>query len=148
MDIFLTGRVKVSVNGVVVCEGSNIVTTVGKELVATILASSATKPSHFGFGTGGSPIVAPADTQTALSGEFSGGWYARHNFATSRVGNVVSYKTQSGHWVNSSGGTLTLGEVGIFNASSSGTMLARFLTSTFTLATSAVVNVQWDLTVG
>ena len=144
----IQGYVKVWVDGELVRKGRNLVTTVGKELVAQILATSATKPSHFGFGTGGSPTVPPAEVQTALSGEFAGGWYGRHAFATSRVTNTVTYATQSGHFVNSSGGNLSLGEIGIFNAATSGTMLARFLTTPYTVNAGGVVRVSWALPIG
>lgn len=144
----LSGWVCVEVNGVKIAEGHNLVTTVGKDLAATILSTSGTKPSHFGFGTGGSPVVAPAESQTALSAEFSGGWYGRHAFTTTRTTNVITYVTQGSHFVNGSGGSLSLGEIGIFNASTSGTMFARFLTSPYTLAVSDAVRVSWALTVG
>lgn len=144
----LSGLVVVDVNGRRVAEGRNLVTTVGKELAAAILAASGTRPSHFGFGTGGSPTVPPAESQTALAAEFSGGWYGRHAFTTTRTTNVITYVTQGSHFVNGSGGSLSLGEIGIFNASTSGTMFARFLTSPYTLAVSDAVRVSWALTVG
>ena len=139
----ISGWVRVSVGGRVIAEGHNLVTSAGKVLFATIVATSATKPSHFAFGSGS---TAASESDTALSTEFAFGSYGRAAITTSRLDNIVKYTTSG--WTNNSTVEVTLNEVGILNASSGGTLVARFLTSPFTLINGAVVALEWSLTFG
>ena len=126
--------------------GPNTVVTAGKNLYAYILQSATPgRPTHFGFGSG---TTAPDVSQTTLATEFTTGTmagYARHAFAPTVSGNIVTYATNTG-WTATAAGSLR--EIGIFTASTAGTMVARFLTTVFSLQTGDVLKMNWVLTVG
>lgn len=126
--------------------GSNLVVLNGKILAAQLINDEvASKPSHFGFG---SSVLAVDEAQTALGTEFAFGGYARHAFSISRSSNIITCVTTGSGWQNNSGGNLSMREVGLFNAATSGTLFARFLTTAYTLAASNYVRLSWALTVG
>lgn len=123
-------------------KGKNLVTTAGKSLYAELAAGSGTKPSHFGFGSG---QTVATESETQLVSEYAYGGYARFAFATSRINNQLTYATTGNGWMNNSGGPLSLGEVGIFNAASGPTMSGRFLTTLYTLAANDYIRLSWVL---
>ena len=118
-------------------EQHNLVTTAGLNLIRDLLSGSGAGLGWFGVGTG---AVAPAITDTALGAEV-----ARQAFTTAIPTSAqltITYYLNSGT-ANGS----TLAEVGLFNASSSGSMYARALLSSTIAKTSAVtVTFTWILT--
>ena len=116
----------------------NLVTTQGKYHVADQLSSSPTQTAmgYMGIGTGS---TAAAITDTTLETELD------RNALTSRTDalNIVTYV---GNWA-AGDGTGSITEAGIFNASSSGTMLVRAVFSTINKAALDTLLITWTLTV-
>lgn len=122
----------------------NLVVTAGKDLVANIVQNNSgtpVAPSHMALGDG---AVATDAAQTALQGTEHPN-PGRVAVTTTRVTNVVTYTATL---TNSSGGVITVNEVGIFNAASAGTMLARFLSNSFDMANADALTIAWSLTYG
>lgn len=118
-------------------EADNLIVTAGKSLLASILASGATtRPSHMAVGTSN---TAAAVGQTALVGTE----LARVALdSTTPSTNTVTYVTT----FPAGTGTGTIEEAGLLNASSAGTMLARWLTGTFAKGASDVLVLTWTIT--
>jgi hypothetical protein len=141
----ITGRVEIVLRGP---DGrfkarrtiKNLVVTAGKNHIADQLSASPGQAamSHMEIGSDG---TAPAAGNTAL------GTPIDRNALTSRTdsGNVVTYV---GDWAAGDGTSSDIEEAGIFNAASSGTMLAR---ATFTLinkGASDTLKITWTVTIG
>ena len=118
-------------------EKKNIVVDDGKELIASRLRDNDTAPSHIAVGDSSSSTSAG---QSALQGS------ELKRIAitsTSQNGNELTYTGDfTGSW------TGTVEEAGIFNASSAGVMLCRFLTGTFDKDSNDEIEVRWTLTIG
>jgi hypothetical protein len=127
-----TGRIKQST------EGHNIITDVGLDMLASYIKNDAAFafPSHAAVGDS---AQAPAAGDTALVGTE----FARLAFTSeSRSSNVNTYETKfDGTW------TGTVEEAGLFNASSGGDMLCRFLTGTFDKSSNDYLTIIWKLTI-
>lgn len=143
--IKVTGHIWVYKNGELVCERDNIVTTVGKNALASLLngASAGTSlVTHMGFGTS-STAVAAGDT--ALGAELVGNGYLRSNQTVTRSNpsaNVIQYVA------NLTGITAatTVQEAGLFNAATGGTLIAHQLTGAVTLNTSSdSLQITWQI---
>jgi hypothetical protein len=117
--------------------GHNLVVTTGLQHIADQLSSSpgGAAMSHMAIGTG---ATAAAAGDTTLQTEID------RNSLTSRTdsGAVVTYV---GTW-NAGDGTGAITEYGIFNAASSGTMLARFVDSVINKGASDTLVVTWTVT--
>jgi len=132
----LTGRVSVHVNGTLVARGKNTVVSVGLNWVAARLAASPPAVmSHMAFGPSG---VAIALSQTALQGAEV---FARKAVTPTVLGAAITYAVSFTH----AGSSVTVREVGIFNAATAGTMLTRFLPQEFTIFDTDAVEVSWTL---
>ena len=139
MDLPIKGHVWVRKNGLLVAEGSNLVVAQGKNTIANLLGSTDTQFSHMAIGNSSS---ATTDSMTALQGT-EGERVALSS--TVVASNVVTYAALFGLTLSSS---LTVREIGIFNAAAGGDMLCRFICSGFSLAPSERCNVSWALTIG
>lgn len=118
--------------------GKNLVVNAGENLIAAWIGGEApTAPSHLGIGTDN---TAAAAGQTALVGTE----LDRNALSFSRTDNAVTLSATFG----AGEGTGTIEEAGIFNAASAGTMLARWVTSTFVKGASDSLQITWTLTVG
>lgn len=128
-----TGQIKATRHG------HNLVVTVGAEEIAKIVASSTsgTRPTHMGIGTS---TTAPAAAQTNLVGTAT----RRALNSTSRSTNQITYSCTFTTGI----GTFTVQEAGLFNASSAGTMFARWLTGAFAKGASDSLTITWRLTFG
>ncbi len=137
-------RLRQTRNGrtILVRQGQNLVVQAGKDLVAQTLETSPgpTRPSHMALGSGATVVT---DADTALGTEL--GSPGRDAVVIVRTDNEIKYTSQ---FTNSSGGDITVNEIGIFNAAAVGTMLARFLTQGFSMANGDILDVDWTLTVG
>mgnify|MGYP003574979130 FL=1 len=128
-------------------ERDNIVTTVGKNSLATLLNSASAGTSvvtHMGFGTS-STAVAVGDTTLGTeltTGTYSG--YARQAVArTNPSGNVVQYVAT----LTGGTGNPTIQEAGLFSAVTGGTLFAHQLTGAVNLATASdSLQVTWQVT--
>lgn len=121
-------------------EGSNLVVTAGKNLIAALVAAAgSTRPSHMAIGSSSTVTTVG---MTALQG-------TEHERvaldSTSRIDNEVTYTATFGTGI---GGSLTVAECGIFNAGVAGTMLARFVTSEFTIDSGYSLAASWTLAFG
>jgi hypothetical protein len=132
-------------DGVVVESGErdNIITTAGKNALASLLNSASAGTSlitHMGFGTS---TTAVAVGDTALGTELSAGGYSRVAVSRSVANNVITYTaTLTGVTSNP-----TIQEAGLFNASTAGTLFAHQLTGAVNLATSSdSLAVTWTVT--
>jgi len=118
----------------------NLVVTAGKNHIADQLSSSpgGAAMSHMAIGTG---TTAPAAGDTALGTEID------RNALTSRTDatNVVTYV---GDWAAGDGTNAAIAEAGIFNAASSGTMLARATFTAINKGASDTLKITWTVTIG
>jgi hypothetical protein len=138
-DIRMTGRVE----GVITyADGStqafaenNLVVTGGKGLIASRLtANTNAAVSHMGAGTG---TTAPAVGQTALVTETGTRSAVTPSVSTNNATFAATF----------TGRTETLGELGLFNASTAGTMISRVLVGPFPLTSGDSVSFNWTITV-
>jgi len=116
-------------------ESDNLIVTAGKTLLADILANSSSRPSHMAIG---SDNTTPAVGNTALNTET-----ARVALdSTTPSTNTVAYQATFGAGVGTGG----VEEAGLLNASSGGTLLARWLTGTFTKGSLDILVLTWTIT--
>ena len=136
--IKVRGRVIVEVNGEVVSDTSNVVTTLGLARFAALIAGTgATAPTHMGIGTG---TTAATAADTTLETEVD----RNALVATSASGAVVTYRA---YWAKTDGNTNTVAEVGLFDAASSGTLIARtILSSTVVKNNTKAHSISWTFT--
>ena len=129
-----------------IVESENLVVNSGNTLITTRLISNvAAIAYHFGFGQGSMPAIS---SNTGMENEFSGpSWtgYTRISVTPINAENILTFNATL---TNSSGSSHTVQEIGIFNALSSGTMLARWITGGLTLANSDALEINWQLQVG
>lgn len=133
----MKGRLTISINDEVVQEIDNLVVTTGKEYVASrIKDTTATAMSHMAIGTG---TTAAAAGDTALVSES-----ARTALTSTTVStNTVVYVDTFGAGI----GTGAITEAGVFNASSSGTMLCRTVFSVVNKGADDSMTITWTITV-
>lgn len=138
-------RGKVPVYDDVVEKGSNrnTVVTAGRRWVLQQIASSEIQTAQsivqIAIGTG---TNAPATSDTALQSENTRkaiGTYTTTNLTS----NPPSWRAEVSFATNE--GNTTLGEVGLFNSSSGGTMLARATFSTINKTTSNTLSVSYTI---
>jgi hypothetical protein len=122
-----------------VIETANLVVTVGKELVASLLNDeSIAVPNYCAVGSG---TTDPAHTDTALEAEIG----RLEVTQRSRSGNQIVYST----FFSASDANGDWNECGLFNAESGGTMLCRALFSaTIAKDSTKTVTVDWVITCG
>lgn len=114
----------------------NLVVTVGKNLIAQRLGSTATAMSHMAIGSG---AVAPAAGDTTLGTELG-----RVALTSTTVNtNVVTYVATFGAGT----GTGAITEAGLFNAASAGTMLCRTTFSVINKSASDSLTINWNVTI-
>ena len=133
----LTGNLKIAINDEVVQELDNLVVDDGKEFVASRMKDT-TKAAmtHMAVGTGAS---AAAAGDSALGSEND-----RNALTSTTVStNTVQYV---GTWA-AGDATTGITEAGLFNASSSGDMLARTVFSTVNKGASDSLTITWTITV-
>ena len=121
-----------------VIEQDNVVTNDGRDAFAALLAQDTSAfPSHIGVGTS---ATAAAVTDTALGAEVDRNAILA-DFASGGVATFKSYFSQS----EANGSTLA--EVGMFDASTSGTLMCRSILSVTVAKTSSIsLNITWTLT--
>lgn len=118
----------------------NLVVTAGKNVIADRMKATPAKAAmtHMAVGTN---ATAAAAGDTALGAEVGSSRTALTSTGVS--GNVITYVCT----FNAGVGTGALTEAGLFNAPSSGDMLARTVFSTITKGASDVLTVTWTVTV-
>ncbi|MDB2580770.1 hypothetical protein N9X62_00045 [Candidatus Poseidoniales archaeon] len=127
----------IAINGETVSEVDNIVVTTGKGYVASRMKdATATAMSHMGIGTGSTAAVAG---DTALGSQSVRSALTSTTVNTNEVTYVATFSAGSG--------TGAITEAGIFNASSSGTMLCRTVFSVVNKGASDSMTITWTVTV-
>jgi hypothetical protein len=119
-------------------EVPNLVVTTGKQFIASrIISNSSSAMTHMAIG---SDATVGALAQTALLNQL-----ARVTFtSTSTSTNTVTFNASFGAGI----GTGSIVEAGVFNASSSGTMLCRTTFPVITKGTGETIAITWVVTVG
>lgn len=133
------GHVKVFLDGKLIREGNNLVTTAGMQLIAEILGGAATKPSHMAIG---SSSTAASLAQTALVGT------EHQRKAVTRSFSGQIFKVTSDPFGPGLGATVNVQEIGVFNAGVAGVMLCRFTCAAFDLLTTSSLVIEWSITIG
>lgn len=120
---------------------NNLVVSVGKNLIASRFSSNTDGvPTHMALGTS---AVSPIAGDISLGSELSG---SRVGLVTSGgvvVGNTITYTASFGAGV----GTGAVTEAGIFNASSSGTMICRTSFGVVNKDVSDTLGISWNITI-
>lgn len=115
---------------------NNLVVATGKTYIAARMVGTPTAMSHMAVGSG---TTAAATGDTALGTELG---RASLTSSTS-TGAVVTYVASFGAGT----GTGAVTEAGIFNASSSGTMLARTVFSVVNKGADDGMTITWEITI-
>lgn len=123
---------------------NNVVVTAGRawvlQQICSSIISTAQSISYLAIGTGTSN--APATSDTSLQSESTR--VAIGTFSTTGLtGNPPSWQAQASFATNQ--GNTTLGEVGLFNSSAAGTVLARATFSTINKTTSNTLSVSYTI---
>ena len=136
-DLKLKGKLAIALNGEVVQEIDNLVVTDGKEYVASRMKdATATAMSNMAIGSG--------STAAAASNSALGNQLGRVSLTSTTVsGAVVTYVATFGAGT----GTGAVTEAGLFNASSSGTMLCRTVFSVVNKGAADSMTITWTVTV-
>lgn len=121
----------------------NIVTNAGKAQLALLAGDASATP--FTYLAVGTSTTAVAASQTALVAEISTSGLARASGTVSRITTTVTNDTLQITKTWTASGSVTVEEVGVFNASSSGTMLSRALTSTKSLVNGETLTATYTL---
>ena len=139
-NLEITGALQISLNNEIVHQCDNLVVTAGKNWVAGRFkdGSIPDEMSHMAIG---SADTAAAAGNTALATELS-------RIALTTDGGTVSSNTvqYDASWTSATG-AFAIKEAGIFNAASSGTMLARTVFAIINKGTDDTVSISWTITV-
>lgn len=130
------GHVVVKLNDQIVQEIPNLVVTAGKNFIASRMTGSTTAMSHMAIG---STNTAAAAGDTGLGGEL--GRVALSSSST--TGAVTTYSAT----FPAGTGTGAVVEAGIFNASSSGTMLCRTTFAVVNKGANDTLTITWQITI-
>jgi hypothetical protein len=132
----LTGALTISLNDVVVQETNNLVVTAGKNWVADRMNDANTVMTHMALGTG---TNAAAVGDTTLQTEID-----RNALSSTTVStNTIAYGCT---WA-AGDGTGAITEAGLFDAVSTGDMLARTVFSVVNKGASDSITITWTITI-
>ena len=135
-DLKLTGALTIALNDEIVQETENLVVTAGKNWVADRMNNANTVMTHMAVGTG---TTVAAAGNTALVTETD-----RNALTSTTVtANAVAYVAT---WA-AGDATAALTEAGIFDAASSGDMLARTVFSVVNKGAADSMTITWTITV-
>lgn len=139
--ISIEGRFELRLNGVLIRQGKNLVTTLGKTLMASVFknTSDSTRVTHAALGDDAS---APEASQTALGNEHAAGWIRAAVTGTNTDNNTRFTAT----WTATT--TETIREAGLFTAAAAGTMVARFLVQEVQINNGDTLDLTWTLNFG
>ena len=135
-DLRLTGALTISLNDVVVQETHNLVVTAGKNWVADRMNDVNTVMTHMALGTG---TNAAAVGDTTLQTEID-----RNALTSTTVStNTIAYGCT---WA-AGDATGAITEAGLFDAASTGDMLARTVFSVVNKGASDSITITWTITI-
>tara|TARA_R110002074_G_scaffold376050_1_gene552940 strand:- start:403 stop:828 length:426 start_codon:yes stop_codon:yes gene_type:complete len=133
----MTGAVSIALNGKVVQEIPNLVVTAGKNFVASRMKDTTLAAmTHMALGTNNTTA---AVGQTALSAEVTRGALTSTTVSNNTIAYVETFAAGTG--------TGAIVEAGIFNASSSGSMLCRTVFAVVNKSSLDAMTVTWTITV-
>lgn len=133
----LIGKLSIAINNEIVQEVDNLVVTTGKNFVASrIKDATASAMSHMGIGTG---TAAAAAGNTTLGTEAARNALTSTTVTNADVAYVASFAAGTG--------TGAITEAGLFNASSSGTLLCRTVFSVVNKGADDSMTITWTVTV-
>tara|TARA_R110000765_G_scaffold426352_2_gene541677 strand:+ start:426 stop:866 length:441 start_codon:yes stop_codon:yes gene_type:complete len=136
----LTGKLLIALNGKVIQEIDNLVTTAGKGYVANRMRSDVSGGvalmSHMAVGTG---TTDPVVGNTALETESARVALTSSNVSAAVVTYIATFPAGTG--------TAALTEAGVLNASSGGTLLCRTEFSVVNKGSSDAMTITWTVTV-
>lgn len=126
--------------------GPNLVVKTGKVLATSVLrTNSGGLPTVTGFvlalGMGSSGDAA-VDTQVALQGTEL--FLPRFNVIPSQLDNELQFLFN----ISNTGAAVVVREWGLFNATTAGIMVARYIPNEFTFANGDFLNTTWSLEIG
>ena len=135
-DLKLTGALTIALNDEIVQETENLVVTAGKNWVADRMNNANTVMTHMAVGTG---------TNAAAAGDTTLQTESERNALTSTTvtNNAVAYVAT---WA-AGDATAAITEAGIFDAASSGDMLARTVFSVVNKGAADSMTITWTITV-
>ena len=135
-NLTLTGALTISLNDVVVQKTNNLVVTAGKNWVADRMNDVNTVMTHMALGTG---TNAAAVGDTTLQTEID-----RNALTSTTVStNTIAYGCT---WA-AGDGTGAITEAGLFDAASTGDMLARTVFSVVNKGSSDSITITWTITI-
>ena len=135
-DLKLTGALTIALNDEIVQETENLVVTAGKNWVADRMNNANTVMTHMAVGTGTATALA-ANTTLATEND-------RNALTSTTVtDNAVAYVAT---WA-AGDATAALTEAGIFDAASSGDMLARTKFDVVNKGSADSMTITWTITV-
>jgi len=135
-NLTLTGALVISKNDVVVQRTNNLVVTAGKNWVADRMNNANTVMTHMALGTG---TNAAAVGDTTLQTEID-----RNALTSTTVStNTIAYGCT---WA-AGDGTGAITEAGLFDAASTGDMLARTVFSVVNKGASDSITITWTITI-
>lgn len=121
----------------------NIITNAGKAQIALLAGDATAVPfTYLALGTSSTAVAA---TDTQLGAEITDTGLARAAATISRITTAVTNDTLRATYTWTASGVKTIEECGLFNASSSGTMLGHKLTGSSTTANNDQVVVTYDI---
>jgi len=136
---YVRGYKRTACGLIVPFEGPNLVVNAGKALIASRLKNAVANPvSHIAIGSNNTLAT---EEDTALLGTE----HERVSATITVTANVFLLEATFGSGVT---GDVTVGEFGIFNAASVGTLLARFTCNPLTLENTSELVVSWSLQFG
>lgn len=136
-DLKITGKLTIEKNGEVVQEVDNLVVTTGKYWVIDRMKDANTVMTHMELGTDGTTAVIG---NTALLAAISG---SRKTLTTTTSGASITYTSTFAAGV----GTGAVKEAGIFDAATSGDMLARTAFAVVNKGASDSMTITWTVTI-
>jgi hypothetical protein len=134
----LRGDVCIKLNDEIVLEKKNLIVNTGKNFLANAVINSSTSP--FTYMAIGTSSTAAAVGDTSLGSELVRQAFTSSSVASNVVTLVTTYAAGTG--------TGALTEAGIFNASSSGTLLSRIVFSAINKGSADSLTITWTITVG
>lgn len=124
-------------------EVKNLVTNAGFAQLALLAGDASATP--FTYIAVGTSSTAPAVANTTLGAEITTNNLGRALGTVSRVTTTVTNDTYRVTYTWTASGSSTIEEVGVFNASSSGTMLCRALTTSKAVANGETLTGTYNL---
>jgi len=137
-NLSLTGALSIAINDEVVQETNNLVVTAGKKWVARMMKDNDGVMTHMAIGTGAT---------AAAAGDTTLGTQLDINALTVSGGTVTDNTIQYACTWAAGDGTGAITEAGIFDAASTGDMLARTVFSVVNKGAADSMTITWTITV-